>query len=557
HAFPIFDKAKEISQIVEVTTDITERKRTEVQLEDEREKLFVTIQSIGDAVITTDTTGRVVLMNAVAETLTGWQKDMASGRPLADVFDIVDGETRQKVESPVTEVLAKGTVVGLGNHTILIARDGTEHHIADSAAPIRGKKLDIHGVVLVFRDITEKLKIEEELFRARKLESVGVLAGGIAHDFNNLLTGIFGNVGLAQMSLSPDHPAHEFLGYVGEAMDRAMRLTRQLLTFSKGGEPVLDLVSIREKIEESISFHLTGSNVKAHLDLPDTLWPVKCDGGQIGQVIANLTLNAKEAMSNGGHLFVHGENVYRVEGAALWAQGDEVKVAQGDSVEGAQENWVKVSVKDQGEGMPPSVLPKIFDPYFTTKETGSGLGLATVYSIVKKHRGHIDVESQEGRGTTFTLWLPVAHDLSSDAVASLSSDASEERSKASWRVLVMDDEALIRKVMGRMLDGFGHRHDVVEEGDEAVRKYKRAMAEGRPFDVVIMDLTIPGGMGGKEAIEAVLEIDPAAKVIVSSGYSTDPIMANYEAYGFRGCLVKPFSVEEVKKELSRVMGLGS
>ncbi|MGK5095391.1 PAS domain S-box protein [Deltaproteobacteria bacterium TL4] len=520
--------------------DITERKRAESALLESEENLRTILNSIGDAVIATDLRGNITLINPIAQKLTGWEFENSAGKPLTEIFKIVHAQTRQVAENPVAKVMATGKISGLANHTLLISKEGTEYQIADSAAPIENVDGEISGVVLVFRDVTEKYKIEEELFNAKKLESVGVLAGGIAHDFNNILTGLFGHIGLAKLKLPPDHAAYIYLETANRALTRATNLTKQLLTFAKGGDPLLEAVNVKQVIQESIDFSLSGSKVKTDLTLPEDLWQVKADKGQLSQIIANLTINAEQAMPEGGTLHIDAENIKDLkENLASHLSGD----------------FVKLRIRDEGIGIPTKNIGKIFDPYFTTKRTGSGLGLATVHHIILKHNGHISVDSKPGMGTTFTVYFPA--DVSSQTTTTpISASVSDDLTAASGHILVMDDEVLIRTLSVELLESYGYTAVAAVDGTESLEKYSSAAKAGQPFDIVIMDLTIPGGMGGKETIKKLLTLDPNAKVIVSSGYSSDPIMANYSAYGFKGRIVKPFMVEDLKKELVRVMALG-
>lgn len=476
-------------------------------------------------------------MNKVAEKLTGWKLEEAKGKPLTEVFNIVDEDTREVTGNPVNRVLKDGKVIRLSNHTVLISKDGSEYNIVDSAAPIKDIESKIRGVVLVFRDVTERLKIEKELLKTKKLESVGVLAGGIAHDFNNILTGLFGNIEIAKMKIARDHAAFTYLKTAGKALERATHLTKQLLTFAKGGDPVLEAVDLKSVVQTTVSFNLSGSNVKAHFNLPDNLWQIKADKGQISQVIANLTINAKEAMPDGGNLYIDAENVKNFKDpSAAYLSGD----------------FVKLSIRDEGIGIPAKYLERIFDPYFSTKQSGSGLGLAIIHSIITKHNGHIRVDSTHGVGTTFTIYLPADKSVH-EPVSPPRTELTEKPNSALGHILIMDDEEMIRSVSSSMLKMFGYTVDFAVDGKEAIEKFRSAYKSGKPFDIVIMDLTIPGGMGGKEAVQEILDLDPEAKVIVSSGYSTDPVMANYAKYGFKGRIVKPFQLEDLKKELARVM----
>ena len=512
-----------LQALVGIITDITELKAARDALEGEKERLVVTLRSIGDGVIAVDTAGRVVLLNRVAEQLCGWSQAEAAGRPLTEVFPIINERTRAPLVNPVEEVLLTGRIVELANHTVLISRNGTERVIADSAAPIRDSAGTIIGVVLVFRDMTQKKEIEEELFRARKLESLGVLAGGIAHDFNNLLTGIMGSISLARMVIADDHEAYPFLDRAQRASERARDLTQQLLTFSRGGAPVKKVTSLAQLLVDSASFALRGSNVRCRFDISEGLWPVEVDPGQMSQVINNLAINADQSMPDGGEVIIRAENVPAGE---------------------RQGRCVRIEIEDSGIGIPDKYLSRIFDPYFTTKQHGSGLGLATVYSIIRNHDGDIRVSSQPGQGTVFTIELSA-----SEAPLPPAELPAGVRLRGAGRVLVMDDDDLIREMAEVALRLLGYEAMLCGEGEEALRLYREAKLAGTPFAAVIMDLTIPGGMGGKETVARLLELDPAARVIVSSGYSNDPIVAHFADYGFCGTVNKPYSIEQLGQTL--------
>jgi len=515
--------------------DVTDRKRAEEALAAEKERLAVTLGSIGDGVIATDVNGRVVFINRTAEALSGWLQNEAIGRPLPEIFRIVHEKNRTRCENPVEKVLATGNVVALANHTILISKNGEEHAIADSGAPIRNREGGIIGVVLVFRDVTEKQRMQEELLRTSTLESVGLLAGGVAHDFNNILTAILGNLSLAMLSVDARSDIYERLSQAEKASMRARDLAQQLLTFAKGGVPVKKTASMIELLKDSANFVVRGSNVRCEFFIQEKLWPVEIDEGQVSQVIHNLTLNAQQAMPEGGIIRIRAENITIEEGRDHLLRSG---------------HYVRIVIRDFGIGIPKENLPKIFDPYFTTKQKGSGLGLSTSYSIIKKHDGYITVDSELGHGSTFSIYLPARP----DAVIPKGNETIEIQSLIGrGRVLVMDDEEIIRDVLNEMLRRLGYETALAKEGAEAVALYRHAMASGRPFDVVIMDLTIPGGMGGKEAIQKLREIDPNVRAIVSSGYSNDPLGADFVQYGFSDFVAKPFRLEELGRVMKRVL----
>jgi len=501
----------------------------ERRLKESQQWLTTTLKSIGDAVIATDINGCVIFMNPIAESLTGWKQKEASGKHLKKIFNIINEKTGKQVDDPVTRVLREGIVVGLANHTLLISKDGTRRSIDDSGAPIKDENGKIIGVVLVFRDVSEKRRIEQELMKADKLNSLGILAGGIAHDFNNILTAILGNIILAKEFTRPGEKIYERLIEAEKASLRAKGLAQQLLTFSSGGAPIKKTMFISELLKESALFALSGSNVQCEFSISNNLWAVEIDEGQINQAINNLIINAIQSMPEGGRIKLTAENV---------------TVSEGEK----KGRYVKISIVDQGIGIPKEHLPKIFEPYFTTKQKGSGLGLAIVYSIIKKHDGYIEVETELGVGTTFKVYLPA-----SLKNVFMRKGLKEKIQTGKGKILVMDDEELVRKVIGEMLVFLGYEVEFAKEGIEAIELYKKAKAQGQPFDAIIMDLTIPIGMGGKETINKLLEIDPTVKAIVSSGYSTDPVMTEFTKYGFKGFIIKPFKIKELGEVLYRVI----
>ncbi len=506
----------------------------EQRLSDEKERLAVTLRSIGDGVIVADTDGLIVLLNRVAEELTGWTSEQAAGRSFCEVFATRHAQTREPCANIVAAVLSTDSIVSLPGNTVLVRQDGSELQIEDSAAPIHDRESRIIGIVLAFRDITEKRRLEGELVRSEKLLAIGVLAGGIAHDFNNLLTGILGNISLARGDLAPGLRAQERLDQAEAAARRASDLTQQLLTFSRGGEPVRRAADIVTIIKESARFVLSGSSTKAVFACGQGIWPVEVDAGQMSQVFNNLSLNAVQAMRPGGTV------TYAVQNTSLGA-GELSALPGGD--------YVLIAVHDEGAGISAEHLGRIFDPYFTTKPDGTGLGLASAHSIVQRHGGHISVESAPSRGTTFRIWLPAARGAAPAAIAR----EQEPYPAGHGRVLVMDDEALVREVASEILRSIGYEPVTATGGEQALELYRQALEEGRPFRAVVMDLTIPGGVGGKEAITRLLALDPGARAIVSSGYSNDPVMANYRSHGFRAVAVKPYNVKDFARALLEVL----
>jgi len=379
----------------------------------------------------------------------------------------------------------------------------------------------------------EKAKLEAQLVQAQKMEAIGTLAREIAHDFNNILTAIIGNISLAMLDSQMGEQSRENLDQAEKACLHAQNLSRQLLTFSSGGAPIKEVVSVKRLITESASFACRGSQVQYEFSLPDDLRAVEADPGQISQVFQNLVINAIQAMPTGGMIKIRGENL-EVEA------GSKLPISAG--------RYVKISIKDEGIGISAEHLPRIFDPYFTTKQKGSGLGLAISYSITKNHHGHISVKSELGTGTTFNVYLPA-----SDRKIIQHPKEEMELLSGKGKILVMDDEAMVREVLGKILLSLGYEVKFAEDGDKAIEFSSQAEKSGDPFAAVILDLTVAGGMGGKEAMARLLEIDPQVKAIVSSGYSDDPIMADFQKYGFAAVIAKPYKVADLGRVIKKAL----
>ncbi|MFP4458584.1 MAG: PAS domain S-box protein [Candidatus Zixiibacteriota bacterium] len=765
------------NRILSIIDDITERKKTELQLSESRDRLETTLNSIGDAVITTDTKGNIESMNPIAQKLTEWKIEDAIGRGLTEVFNIVDSNTLKKVDNPVGKVLQTGKIIGLANHTALISKSGKKYQIADSAAPIKDKNSNILGTVLVFRDVTKEYKmreairenekrysatlaaipdllfriddqfrfidnhapqsekllvpekefigkkidevlpkklseltkkkviktleskenqnyeyslildekqhffevrmvpcgegqvlsmvrditekkeqekqleitynrnqalldampemmfildsygtyidfkaeIDEELLisseeiigknikdagfseeqqkiileniaktietknkrvfdykflkgseekiynaqmvpfeddkvlatvrditerknledqriRTQKLESLGTLAGGIAHDFNNILMGLFGNLSIVKDNLEPSHPAWKFLQDSEASLDMAKRLSKQLLTFSKGGAPVKQDIRLIEVLKDIVQFDLSGSNVKPVYNCPDGLWIANVDKGQIQQVFSNLTLNAKEAMPDGGNLYIDLENIeLDVQNFSQFQSG----------------KYIKITFADEGHGISENHIDKIFDPYFSTKDSEGGLGLTTVYSIIKKHGGYIEVKSSARKGTIFELLIPAIEKEQKKKNSKVT--PKPHKKFEGKRALIMDDKEIVRRVTKYRLVSMGFETATAASGEEAIEIFQKAYQQGQGFDIIIMDLTIPGGKGGIETITEILKIDKNANVIVSSGYAEDEVLVNYSDYGFKEVVVKPYTKECLREVVEKVL----
>lgn len=529
-------------QIIESTLQIfaaraaaeLERKRFAEDLAAEKDRLAVTLRSIGDGCITIDHDGGVVLMNYVAERLTGWTQELAAGVPLVVLFRVLNERTRRPCPAAIQHLIATGSAAELTGSAIIVAPDGSEHLIETNAAPIRDSSNRHVGTVLVFRDVTEKQLADQERRKTEKLESLGVAAGGIAHDFNNLLTAILGNLSLALFNTSLEESVADRLTAAKRACLRAQELAAQLLTFAKGGAPIKQAAAIAQLVQDTVSFSLRGTNVRCEFSIPQDLWAVEVDAGQISQVITNLTINAEQAMPAGGTLRVSCANFQ------LAAENQRLGLISG--------RYVRITLKDEGIGISEENIKKIFDPYFTTKPKGSGLGLATSYSIIKNHHGVIDVVSEPGEGTIFYVFL-----IASDKAVVAEPARTVAPVQGSGRVLVLDDEEAICALVTCALEPLGYQVTETNDALTAIRTYEEAMHRGQRFDLVISDLTIPGGMGGQEAVRRLIEIDPHVRVIVSSGYAGDPIMSRYRDYGFCGMIAKPYEFDALGRVVAEVL----
>lgn len=524
---PLRDKHGATIGTFGISKDITELKTAEQALQKEKELLGVTLRSIADGVITTDVAGQIVLFNKVAEQVTGWAQAEAVGRPLGEVF-----QTRSW-PGPA----APDQAGSLRLDTTLTDRAGQEKNISESVASIIDPEGRTVGAVLVFRDITEKLKIEAELLKASKLESIGVLAGGIAHDFNNILTVILGNISLARLSHSAGASMKDPLAEAEKASLRARELTQRLLTFAKGGAPIKKALDLAPLVRSCAARCLEGTDVRYEVFVGDNLWLVQADESQFVQVAANLISYARASMSREPRLDIHVLNQEMTADPLLLLKPGK---------------YVRVSIRDFGTGIQPENLSKIFEPYFSGKKHGAGHGLelATAYSIIRKHDGQIRVESISGQGTVFHIYLPAVENAS--PAPARTEGRAHPHLPVPRRILVMDDELPIRKITALMLQNIGHTAVTVADGAEAIAVYEAARQAGEPFDAVIMDLTIPQGLGGKETILRLKAIDPAVRAVVCSGYSHDPVMASHREHGFVGVMPKPYSAEDLARTLNEL-----
>ncbi len=513
--------------------DVTERRQAEDALAAEKERLAVTLASIGEGVIATDTEGTVVLINEAAQTLTGWPEDEAMGCSLEDVLCVVEPRTGKARGNPVGTVLEAGGPVEFSEDSVLVDLEGGRHLIVERASPIRDWEGQILGVVMVFHDVGKERQVEEERGRNQRIESLGILAGGIAHDFNNILTGILGNVNLARVRVGDNEGVDSLLGDAEKALDQASKLVRKLMSLTQGGAPVKESASIAEIISESAQLALSGSNVRHEFEATDDLWNVDVDPSQMSQVVYNLVLNAEQSMPGGGTVDISARNLDEI-GSLPLDDGP----------------YVQVTIRDHGVGMPAEFANRIFDPYFSTKQKGSGLGLTVAYTTVQKHGGVITVDSEPGSGTVFQIYLPASFEP-----LELDLDEEDRPSEGSGRILVMDDEEMVRTVCAEILRHLGYEVEAVEDGKIAVDRYLEEL-EKQPFDVVILDLTVPGGMGGAQVLEEIVQHDPRARIIASSGYSDDAVIARPGEFGFVAALTKPYTATELGRIVSDVLQRG-
>ena len=529
------DAAGECRFLLGMIQDITARKEAEEALLVEKERLRVTLHSIADAVIATDLQGKVMLMNRSAEELTGWKNDEAIGLPLMKVFNLFNAAARTPCADPTEKIIAAGIPTEISEEAYLVGRSGGEIAVAESGAPIFDRNGAITGAVLVFRDITEKQRTEAAIQKTEKLESLGLLAAGIAHDFNNLLSGLFGYIDLARDCSAPDSEAAGYLDKAFTVFGRTKDLTGQLLTFAKGGAPARRTKFLPPLIRDTVQFALSGSSIKCAFAVDEQLWTCDVDENQLSQVIDNLIINARDAMPDGGTVYVMAEN------------GTPFSVIPAMLSPG---KYVIISVRDEGTGITPANMIHIFDPFFSTKQKGSGLGLAVSFSIMQRHGGTIEVESEVGKGTKFTLYLPA-----SESVQERSVSENTAGHRGEGEVLILDDEAYIREIATVMLGDMGYRVAAAESGEELISLVRAMNEAGRQIAFVILDLTIPGGMGGMATAAELKKTDSSLLLIASSGYADDPVIAHPEKYGFAGSIGKPYHRSILEKKLEEILVL--
>jgi PAS domain S-box-containing protein len=473
----------------------------------DREQLLILMDSIADGVAATDSDGGIFLWNRAAAEHTGLSRRDVIGKNLQEVLGL-----QQNQPSP-------------GNARLRLGRGAPEQENFEASIALFGEG---GGRVVAFRDIRRRITDERDLAHRQRLESLGLLAGGIAHDFNNYLTVILGTLVMLEDEAALSSDQRDQVQLASSSIERAEQLTKQLLTFATGGAPVRDSIPVNKLLDDAISIALSGSQIVSHVEASPGLPPAKIDPGQISQVLHNLFLNARQAMPNGGNITVRAQLL------------DEVR----DGLQPGE--WIAVTVMDDGPGMTPEVTKRIFEPFYSGRGS-TGLGLAVAHSVITRHGGTFHVRSEINVGTTFDFLLPISHErVTEDAPTSPTANPTH------LRFLVMDDEPDIRKMLGRMIAHLGHDFVTVNDGDAAIASYTESVEQGRPFDIGLFDLTIVGGLGGKEAASALLTEYPDARLVAVSGYSTDSVLGQYAENGFCASLAKPFSLHTLKKTIAKV-----
>ncbi|MEM9445580.1 MAG: PAS domain S-box protein [Verrucomicrobiota bacterium] len=521
---------RDSGMIYSVVRDITKRKQAIEALEESERNYMALAEASPVGIFRATCEGEWFYVNQRCCELTGCSIESLKGinwRLAVHPDDIDDLDCSWK--------MANEAQMSFMHEFRFVHRNGNITWVYGQAATERDAEGNVTGYVGTITDITERRQMAEEHEKLSRLESLGVLAGGIAHDFNNILSPILGNLSLAKSLVETDDDIYDCLDESERASIKARDLTQQLLTFAKGGAPIKRVADLKTLVEESAIFALHGANVTADFQFDDNLMAANIDQAQIGQVIQNLVINAVQSMSQGGVIKIRAKNETQVNHPHL------------PSLEG---NYVSISVEDKGSGIDPRDLDRIYDPYFTTKSRGHGLGLATTLSIVQKHDGYLGAKSELEVGTTFTIYLPALADV---CVVHNPEHVAPVRGTA--KILVMDDEKSVRTVMTRLLKRLGYDVGVAPEGGIALQMYKEASENSDPYDLVIMDLTIRAGMGGEKAIELLRTYDPHALAIVFSGYSDNPVMADYEHYGFNAAIQKPFTIQAMSRSIESVLML--
>lgn len=523
------ERTKDIQMINrELEIEISERIIAQERTLSEKERLLVTIRSLTEGFISTDIDSQIILLNPAAEEMIETSMENSLGKPIQSIIQFRHDKDHTPI-NPTELVLTTGKTIVVKS-ALLVNNLGYEFLVEASVSPVIDAGQALIGTVMVFRDIQTRKKTEEYLIKSIKLESVRTLSGGIAHDFNNILTGILGNISLAKYMLKPDDKIYSLMLDAEKASMRAKGLSQQLLALSKGGILFKQATQLADLIYDATRFVLSGVSFETEFSIPDNIWIVEIDRGQIAQVIHNLILNAREAMPNGGQL--------RIECCNTTLDSSNRKIPLPDG------NYVRVSVIDTGTGISKQNLPKIFDPYYTTKGEGQGLGLATSFTIVRNHNGYITVDSVEGKGSTFTFYLPTVQES-----RKLGPVQSLNKNSGSVRILVIEDEENIRAILRVLFTSHDWLADYCASGQEGLTYFQRALEDNKPYDLVFLDLTLPGELDGRETFQSIKNLDPYVKAVITSGYTEDPVILNFKQYGFSMAITKPFRISDLEKTL--------
>ncbi|MGC2064504.1 MAG: PAS domain S-box protein [Thermodesulfovibrionales bacterium] len=519
--------------VIAVARDITERKRAEEALRQNEEFIRSVLDNVDEGFLVVDRDYRILTANRAFCSWVDMPLDDIAGRHCYEVSHKNLRPCHESGENCATKHAFETGEPHMAVHKHEDAK-GNLLYVETKAFPLKDVSGTVTSVIETIQNITERHLLKMEQLKTQKLEAIGTLAGGIAHDFNNLLQGVFGYMSLAKINLDNRDKAAGMIDQAEKALQMSVNLTGQLLTFSKGGKPVKRRLSLRSTIENSANFALSGSRSTCRIDIDSNLLSVEADEGQIGQVIQNIVLNANEAMSDGGTVEVSAGNVDI-------SKGEKLSLPDGGM-------FIQITIKDKGTGIPEQYLSRIFDPYFTTKQRGSGLGLATTYSIIRNHGGLIEVTSELNKGSIFHIYLPAV-----EAEEEEETQASAPAAGRKGKILVMDDDEMVRSVAMKMIEALGHNVEGAEDGKSTIDKYNLARESGTPFDVVVLDLTVKGGMGGELALKKLREIDPDVKAIVSSGYADNLVEANYHSYGFAASLKKPYRIDTLQESLNALL----
>ena len=523
-------KYPEVKHIMLSITDITDCKSIEENLLKEKDFSNILIESLPGIFCLFDIDGKILRWNKYGENVIGYTADEIS---VSNPLDFIVEQDRELVNKTIKDTFDKGYS---SVESTLVTKRGEK--IPFYFTGIRVMIDNVPCILSIAIDISERKKIEYELEKLRRLESIGILASGVAHDFNNLLTGILGNISLVKQYLDPEDMIFKRLSTAEKSCFEAREITSRLITFSKGGEPVKKVTRVQQLLKEAHCPLIKDTNITFEYNLPDNLYPVEIDEGQIRNVIINILTNAAEAMPEGGKIDISATNL---------------EITEKDNLPIKEGSYVKVSIRDRGRGIQVEEISRIFDPYFSTKERGvkkgMGLGLTICHSIIRKHEGFITVESMPGAGTTFHLYLPAS--LKKKTETEVTGEMETIRKK---RILIMDDDEIVRDITGDMLMHCGYYIESSKDGNEAIALYIKAKEKGEPFDAVILDLVVPNGMGGDIAIKRLHDIDHGVKGIALSGYSKDLIMTHYMDYGFTAALSKPYNIQLLNGTLERVLG---